>query len=77
MSFAFNKSGGSTFCAVIVHGVYNVGTGVILNDFIGKATLRSNAIQLNVLWIAYAGVAALLCMVTGGQLGYRPDEPKS
>jgi membrane protease YdiL (CAAX protease family) len=73
LSFGFNKSGGSTLCAVVVHGVYNVGTGVILNDFIGKATLRSNTVQHNVLWMAYAGVAASLCIVTKGQLGYRPD----
>jgi hypothetical protein len=48
-----------------VHGFYNVGTGIILNDFIGKATLRSNAVQHNVIWMAYgyAGVAALLCIV--------------
>jgi membrane protease YdiL (CAAX protease family) len=73
LSFGYNKSGGSALCAVVVHGVYNVGTGVILNDFIGKATLRGNAAQHNVFWIAYAGVAALLCIVTKGQLGYRPD----
>jgi hypothetical protein len=58
---------------VVVLGFYNVGTGIILNDFIGKATLRSNAVQDNVIWMAYAGVAALLCIVTKGQLGYRPD----
>src|ERR1700735_4853033 len=73
LSFGFNKSDGSTLCAVVVHGFYNVGTGIILNDFIGKATLRSNAVQHNILWMAYAGVAALLCIVTKGQLGYRPD----
>jgi uncharacterized protein len=73
LSFGFNKSGGSILCAVVVHGIYNVGTGIILNDFIGKATLRSNTVQHNVLWMAYAGVAALLCVVTKGQLGYRPD----
>jgi membrane protease YdiL (CAAX protease family) len=73
LSFGFNKSGGSTFCAVIVHGFYNVGFGIILNDFIGKATLRSNAVQHNVVWMVYAGVAALLCIVTKGQLGCRPD----
>jgi uncharacterized protein len=73
LSFGFNKSGGSTFCAVIVHGFYNAGFGIILNDFIGKATLRSNAVQHNVVWMAYAGLAALLCIVTKGQLGYRPD----
>ena len=75
LSFAFNKSQGSTLCAIFVHGLYNVATGVILNDFIGKATLRSNAIQHNVFWMAYAGVAVLLCIVTKGQLGYRT--PKS
>ena len=77
LSFGFNESGGSTLCAVIVHGFHNVGIGVILNDFVGKATLRSNAVQHNVLWMAYAGVAALLCIVTKGQLGYRPDEGTS
>lgn len=74
LSFAFNKSGGSVVCAVVVHGLYNVGTGIILNDFIGRATLRSNAIQHNVFWMAYVGVAALVCVVTKGRLGYREDE---
>jgi membrane protease YdiL (CAAX protease family) len=73
LSFGFNKSEGSTMCAVLIHGFYNVGTGIILNDFIGKAALRSNASQHNIFWMAYAGVAALLCFVTRGQLGYRPD----
>ena len=73
LSFAFNKSGGSSACAIVVHGIYNIGTGIILNDFIGKATLRSNAVQHNIFWMAYAGVAALVCMVTRGQLGYRRD----
>jgi Type II CAAX prenyl endopeptidase Rce1-like len=73
LSFAFNKSGGSTACAIVVHGIYNIGTGIILNDFIGKATLRSNAVQHNVFWMAYAGVAALLCIITRGQLGYHRD----
>jgi len=71
LSLGFNKSGGSTLCAVVVHGLYNVGTGVILNDFIGKATLHDDTIQHNILWVAYAGVAAVLCLVTKGQLGYR------
>jgi membrane protease YdiL (CAAX protease family) len=69
LSLAFNCSGGSTLCAVIVHGVYNIGTGIILNDLIGKAELYSNAIQHNVLWLAYGGVAAMICIVTGGRLG--------
>jgi membrane protease YdiL (CAAX protease family) len=73
LSFGFNKSAGSTLSAVTVHGFYNVGTGIILNDFIGKAALRSNAVQHNVFWMAYAGVAALLCILTKGQLGYRPE----
>jgi membrane protease YdiL (CAAX protease family) len=72
LSFGFNTSGGSTLCAVVVHGFYNIGTGIILNDFIGKATVRSNPVQHNILWMAYAGVAALLWVVTKGQLGYRP-----
>jgi membrane protease YdiL (CAAX protease family) len=71
LSFGFNMSEGSTLCAIFVHGLYNVGTGIILNDFIGKATLRSDTIQHNVFWMAYAGVAAFLCIVTKGQLGYR------
>ena len=72
LSFAFNSSAGSTSCAVIVHGFYNVGTGIILNDFIGKATLRSNSSQHNILWITYVGVAVLLCSVTKGRLGRAP-----
>jgi membrane protease YdiL (CAAX protease family) len=77
LSFGFNKSAGSTLCAVTVHGFYNIGTGIILNDFIGKATLRSNAFQHNVFWVAYAGVAALLCILTKGRLGCRPETGRS
>ena len=71
LSLAFNSSGGSTLCAIIVHGFYNVGTGIILNDMIGKATLYSNAVQHNVVWLAYGAVAAALCILTKGRLGYR------
>ena len=71
LSLGFNRSGGSTLCAVIVHGIYNVATGIILNDMIGKATLYSNTVQHNVLWLAYGGVAAIICIVTNGRLGYR------
>jgi membrane protease YdiL (CAAX protease family) len=73
LSLGFNKSKGSVLCAIIVHGVYNLGTGIVLNDFIGKAILRSNAVQHNIFWMAYAGVAVLLCIVTKGRLGYAPD----
>jgi len=71
LTLGFNTSWGSVLSAVIVHGFYNVGTGIILNDFIGKATLRSNAIQHSILWMAYASVAAVLCFLTKGRLGYR------
>jgi hypothetical protein len=71
LSLAFNRSEGSTLCAIIVHGFYNVGTGIILNDLIGKAALYSNTVQHNVLWLAYGGVAAVLCAATKGRLGYR------
>jgi hypothetical protein len=70
LTLAFNCSGGSVLCAIVVHGIYNVGTGVILNDMIGKTTLYSNSVQHNVLWLAYGGVAALLCIATNGRLGY-------
>jgi CAAX protease family protein len=73
LSLAFNQSGGSTICAVLVHGVYNVGTGIILNDLVGKATLRSNTSQHNIVWIAYASVAALVCLITRRRLGHRPE----
>jgi len=71
LSAGFNFSGGSVVCAVLVHGFYNVGTGIILNDMIGKATLYSNPVQHNVLWIAYCGVAAIVCVATKGRLFYR------
>ena len=71
LSLGFNRSKGSTLCAVIVHGIYNVATGVILNDMIGKATLYSNTIQHTVLWLAYGGVAAMICILTTGRLGCR------
>jgi hypothetical protein len=69
LSVGFNTSGGSTISVVVVHGLYNVATGIILNDFIGKATLYDNTIQHNVFWLAYAGVAVALCLITKGQLG--------
>ena len=69
LCLAFNLSGGSTLCAVIVHGIYNVSLPIILNDLIGKATLYSNTIQHNVVWLAYGGVAALICVLTKGRLG--------
>ncbi|MBV9157525.1 MAG: CPBP family intramembrane metalloprotease [Acidobacteriaceae bacterium] len=68
LSVAFNVSRGSTLCAIFVHGIYNVGTGVILNDLIGKAQLYSNPVQHNVLWLAYGSVAAVLCAITKGRL---------
>ncbi len=71
ISAGFNLSGGSVICAVLVHGFYNVGTGIILNDMIGKATLYSNPVQHNVLWIVYCGVAAFVCLGTKGRLFYR------
>jgi membrane protease YdiL (CAAX protease family) len=70
LSLAFNKSRGSTLSAIVVHGLYNVGTGIILNSFIAKAILYSNPIQHNILWMAYAAVAVLLCFITKGRLGY-------
>jgi len=69
LSLTFNLSGGSALSTIFVHGIYNVGTGVILNDLIGKAALYSNAIQHNILWLAYGGVAVLLCIITKGRLG--------
>jgi membrane protease YdiL (CAAX protease family) len=75
LSLAFNCSGGSVLCTIIVHGIYNVGTGVILNDLIGKATLYGNSVQHNVLWLSYGSVAALLCIVTKGRLGYGRTQP--
>ena len=71
LSAAFNLSGGNLVCAVLVLGFYNVGTAIILNDMIGKATLYSNAVQHNVLWIVYCGVAAIVCIATKGKLFYR------
>jgi membrane protease YdiL (CAAX protease family) len=71
LSLGFNCSEGSAVSAVIVHGVYNLGTGIILNDMIGRATLYSNAVQHNVLWLVYGGVAAVLCLVSKGRFGYR------
>jgi hypothetical protein len=71
LSLTFNRSGNSVLSVIFVHGIYNVGTGVILNDLIGKATMYSNAIQHNVLWLAYGGVAALLCFITKGSLGLK------
>lgn len=75
LTFGFNCSGGSTICAIFVHGLYNVGTGIILNDLIGRAELRTNEAQHNIFWIAYGGAATLLCLVTKGALGYVAPHP--
>lgn len=48
-----------------------IAASVFLNDMIGKTTLYSNAVQHHVLWMAYVGIAALLCVVTKGRLFYR------
>jgi len=74
LTFAFNISQGSVVCAILVHGVYNIATGIILNDFIGKATLYSNRVQHNVYWMAYCGVAAALWLATRGRLGLKRDQ---
>jgi membrane protease YdiL (CAAX protease family) len=74
LSLGFNLSRGSTITAILIHGIYNVGTGVILNDFIGKAELRTNEAQHNILWLAYGGVALLICISTRGRLGCRKNE---
>lgn len=73
LSFGFNLSRGSTICAILLHGLYNVATGIILNDLIGHADLRSNPVQHNLLWIGYGTVALLLCVLTRGRLGYKPE----
>jgi len=73
LSLGFYRSGGSILCTVIVHGLYNVGMGIVLNDMIEKATLYNNTVQHNVLWLAYVGVAALCCVLTKGRLCYRAD----
>lgn len=71
LTFSFNVSGGSVICAILIHGLYNIGTGIILNDLIGRADLRSNAVQHNLLWIGYGAVALLLCVATKGRLGFQ------
>lgn len=73
LTFTFNISNGSILSAVAVHGVYNVGTGIILNDLIAKAKLYSNPVQHNVLWMSYAAMAAALCVTSKGRLGLAPE----
>ena len=75
LSFGFNVSGGNTICSILLHGLYNVGTGIILNDLISRADLRSNPVQHNVLWVAYCSVAMVLCFATKGRLGYQKPVP--
>jgi CAAX protease family protein len=77
ISFGFNIGGGSTVCAIVLHGIYNVALGVIGNDVIGKAQLRSQSFQMHALWVCYVAVAMLLCIVTGGHLGYRGTASES
>jgi hypothetical protein len=57
--------------SVVQHGFYNVGTGIILNNLIDKATLYGDEVQHNVLWMAHGGIAVILCLMTRGRLFYR------
>ena len=70
IAIGFNISGGSVVCAIVLHGIYNVAIGVIGNDLIGKADLRSQSFQSHSLWITYIGTATLLCLLTIGLLGH-------
>jgi hypothetical protein len=69
MTFGFNKSAGSSNVAILLHGLMNVGFGVILNEFLGKAKIREVLNQHDILWMTFLGVAFLLSAVTRGQLG--------
>jgi membrane protease YdiL (CAAX protease family) len=76
IAFGFNISGGNTLVAIYLHGLLNIGTGIIMNDFVGKAEIRKFPSQGAVLVMSYVAVAALVAIFTRGRLGLRQTAPR-
>jgi hypothetical protein len=74
IAFGVNISGGSAIVAIYLHGLFNVGIGIIMNDFLGKAAIRTFPNQNIVLVGSFPGVAMLLAVATRGRPGARSDE---
>ena len=70
VSYGFNRSGKSVVVAIFLHGLANVGLGVIMNDFLAKATVRQG-LETEALLGGFVGVAFALIVVTSGRLGER------
>jgi membrane protease YdiL (CAAX protease family) len=75
IGFGFNLSGGSA-CAIYLHGLLNVGLGIIMNDFLGKATVRPISTQNVMMTVCFLIAAVLLAMLTKGRLGAKPAESR-
>lgn len=73
IGFGFNLCGGSAG-AIYLHGLFNVGLGILLNDFLGKATVRPVATQSAMTTLSFLAVALLLALATKGRLGLKPVE---
>jgi membrane protease YdiL (CAAX protease family) len=67
LGYGVNLSRGSAVVAIFLHGFFNVGFGVITNDFMGKAVIRPS--QNTIIVASFVGVAILLTVATRGQLG--------
>ena len=73
IGIGFEVSGESTITAIYLHGLLNVGIGVMLNEFLGKATIRDR-LSTNVAEAAgFLGVAILLAISTRGRVGVTPS----
>ncbi len=75
IGFGFNVSGGSA-ATIYLNGLLNVGLGIILNDFLGKAAVRPISTQNAVETLSFLMVAVLLAISTRGRLGVRSPESK-
>jgi membrane protease YdiL (CAAX protease family) len=69
INFVFNLSGGNTLVAIYAHGLINVAIGVIMNDFLGKATLREGTIHDVLFVLSFVAVAVVVAVATRGRLG--------
>ena len=69
IGLGFNLSGQNTVVAIYLHGLCNLGLGVILNDFMGKATVRQSPSVGVVVGVCFLGAAMLAATSTRGRLG--------
>ena len=73
IGFGFNLSSQNTVVAIYLHGLFNLGVGVILNDFMGKATMRQSPSVGVIVDVCFLFVAMLAAISTRGRLGVEAE----